>query len=529
MTKNSNLTLKPLNRAFNQIRLLTIVALTCGVAIQPTELSASGDLDRFMGDMFAGTLSNATDPGYFKTQQRGVISGGSFVARVPIRQINIANFDPPRIDAGCGGINLFGGSFSFINMQEITQLLRTIAQNALGLLFSLAINAISQPLQNLLQVFQKKIQDMNALLKNSCEAARKIFTLDSTGKSVLNKMGEEMKSIKTAAGGFKDPFNGAFEQAKSGWDALRGKVDPVTNQGDTTQQNIQKLEHNGNITWKAVNASEVYSQLLSSGNGTIGSNGQQISPSTDDINLAKYLLMNVIGTEIIDPDQAKPNCPAGSTCEPKQKEMTRIFNFESLIDPKPGDNNFYICQDPTNGCKDVIAAPLYNYFKGSKYETNLALYGATGQEDSLTMCKNAWDQQKGIVGKAHLTAASLTPQEQRVFNALPAAVVAFAKTSGAQQMQACQMYSHVSDHLENALALNMANRISRAAAKIFSGKEYDAVRPKRIQENMETWNAEVAAKEIKLVTQLEVTDTLRRYAESVKMFNPNITVPISQR
>ncbi len=49
---------------------------------------------------------------------------------------------PPSFSAGCGGIDLFGGSFSFINMNQFVDLMRAVASNAAGYAFQLAINAM---------------------------------------------------------------------------------------------------------------------------------------------------------------------------------------------------------------------------------------------------------------------------------------------------------------------------------------------------------------------------------------------------
>jgi conjugative transfer pilus assembly protein TraH len=37
------------------------------------------------------------------------------------------HFVPPSFDAGCGGIDLFAGSFSFISAEQFQNLLRAIA------------------------------------------------------------------------------------------------------------------------------------------------------------------------------------------------------------------------------------------------------------------------------------------------------------------------------------------------------------------------------------------------------------------
>ena len=86
-----------------------------------------------------GTMTNFTAPTAHLGQRRGMITGGSLVARNGIANTNLVSFVPPSFSAGCGGIDLFAGSFSFINFNQFVQLLRNVAGNASGYAFQLAI------------------------------------------------------------------------------------------------------------------------------------------------------------------------------------------------------------------------------------------------------------------------------------------------------------------------------------------------------------------------------------------------------
>ena len=104
----------------------------------PGQASAAS-LDDTLGGVFDNVMSNTTDAGRYDTMRRGVITGGRFSARTKITRANLMYFDPPSMSAGCGGIDLFGGSFSFINKDQLIQLARATAQNAVGLLFESAL------------------------------------------------------------------------------------------------------------------------------------------------------------------------------------------------------------------------------------------------------------------------------------------------------------------------------------------------------------------------------------------------------
>ena len=142
-----------------------IKALVLGLALGSASLSVNSS--QSMSDVFdqINAYGNVAGGAAIQGQTMNYYTGGSAFVRIPKNTYNLASLTPPSVSAGCGGINLFGGSFSFINAQELTQLLRAIAQNALGLLFQLGLNAISQPLSSLLTTWSAKLQEMNSLLK----------------------------------------------------------------------------------------------------------------------------------------------------------------------------------------------------------------------------------------------------------------------------------------------------------------------------------------------------------------------------
>ena len=65
------------------------------------------DLSAQMDQLF-DSLVNVTDPTAHWGQRRGVLSGGSVVARHRIVDVHPVAIVPPSYEAGCGGIDLFG-------------------------------------------------------------------------------------------------------------------------------------------------------------------------------------------------------------------------------------------------------------------------------------------------------------------------------------------------------------------------------------------------------------------------------------
>ncbi len=199
---------------------------------------AFGDLQGELNNMF-GSLSNATPPGVWETQRRGVISGGSLTTRNKIMQENLLSFTPPRFEAGCGGIDLYGGSFSFINADQFVQLLRSIASNASGYAFQIALDAMCPSCMQNLETLQKKVMEFNRHFANSCQLAQGIVN-DSL--SAFGKKGLTDASMVAILNGASDVFGS--------WTATDGKSPRQKAQSSNPAEVQQKLD--GNLVWRAL-------------------------------------------------------------------------------------------------------------------------------------------------------------------------------------------------------------------------------------------------------------------------------------
>lgn len=490
-----------------------------------SQTAVTASLDNFMSDMY----SNTTSAGMFQTQQRGVISGGSFVGRFGIKSINLVAFDPPRVSAGCGGINLFGGSFSFINAQELTQLLRAIAQNALGLLFQLGLNAISQPLSSLLTTWSAKLQEMNSLLKNSCEAARKLFQIDKTGASMLGELKNSMGEIKTQTGGFKDYFGNVQKNFSNGWDALRGNS-PDGGATSRADKAIQKLPNVGNVTWRAINASDSYKSVLPNSGG-------------NDLE-AKILLMNVIGTEVFSASgqtgtNAENSCATGSNqCDPKPTAYKSALSISDLISPQ--DNSpFYVCQSgdtADEGCQKLPlqeGAKFSNYFKGVAYMVNKNFYGIGSSSIDLDRSAviEAINGGRGIVGKAGKTniESALTTEEKAFYSNSGSQLIRDIVRVNNQPDQVVLIAEHVRKILIQELAVKLAESLERAAVLTFNGSSVEAVPPQDYEANLSRWRTEINRNKVTEAERVKNFNELQKLVGTVADTLPSNPISVASR
>ena len=147
--------------------LLVLVLFPTAQAADPPGMGIGNQMTNLFD-----TMLNHTAPTAHLGQRRGVVTGGSINARNRIMNESLWHFVPPSFDAGCGGIDLFAGSFSFISAEQFQQLLRAIAANAAGYAFEVALGAMCKECLETMETLQKKIQALNQGFANSCQLAK---------------------------------------------------------------------------------------------------------------------------------------------------------------------------------------------------------------------------------------------------------------------------------------------------------------------------------------------------------------------
>jgi len=253
--------------------MLKLIIVTFLIASSP---GASAGIMADLNTMF---MSNSTAPTTISTQDRVGVFGGSFIMRTPIQSANVVSFDPPRLDAGCGGVDLYLGSFTFINSQQLVTLFRQVAANAVGLAFKAAIDAISPSLGKLLTEFQTLLQKMNNLAKNSCNMAH--LLTDGADKELASAIGGDAMT------------NNVVNQQISDWTAGLGSY--LANPNSLINQGAHLNPKAGNGNAKVLVASGASTIL-----GTVGLTNADGSTdnSSDPTSLNNRVLLSLLGFEI---------------------------------------------------------------------------------------------------------------------------------------------------------------------------------------------------------------------------------------
>ena len=234
----------------------------------------ASDLSDFWNDL--GGTTNRTPGTAFAGQSAGYYTLGNLRARSPSRSSQVFSISPPGFAAGCGGIDIFAGSLSFINQDELIQLSRAIAANAQGYAFDLALETISPVIAETMKDLRARLQELNLNNINSCETAQGLVD-SALGKESLsrNKLCQRIGAVK---GVFTD-----YSDARQ--ECGRDPNAQTATRNALNDAEKESLPENVNLAWHVIRGERV--------------------PTSDwlkgDDSLAK-LAMTLTGTLILDGD-----------------------------------------------------------------------------------------------------------------------------------------------------------------------------------------------------------------------------------
>jgi conjugative transfer pilus assembly protein TraH len=193
--------------------------------------------------------------------------------RAPNKVYQLAAIQFPSARAGCGGIDVFGGSFSHISAAEFKNMLRNITAALPGIAFQLALESVS-PLLGGLTKWAKGLETwINNARINSCETAKAIV---STAAEAAGFSSQEACSDLAIEMGLETDRDAARRRCATD---RPGILASARSSGDANIRN--KAPFVGNLTWKALQRTGTY---------------------LDD--QERELIMSIVGTVIFYPEDA---------------------------------------------------------------------------------------------------------------------------------------------------------------------------------------------------------------------------------
>ncbi|GED47406.1 conjugal transfer protein TraH [Vreelandella aquamarina] len=257
-----------------------ITGMSLTATIGQAEASALNDaFDRLSSA--GGGFSSSTSATAFETRTRHGYSAGGMTMRFSQNRYSLVNLDPPRLEVGCNGIDAHFGGFSYIDSEQIQQMLEQIAQGVVALSFQLALKQLCPICGDVLEFAQRMAQAAAKLSQDSCEAAQAIV-------DGFPDYTDELSNLWCSSVGM-------FEGVESDW--LAAQQDTCDTSGDAGGEIYDHLEANEGDKALAMDIN---------GNRTwLGLQEAGIAPGKDGTNnmgaenkIFAELLMSWIGTEV---------------------------------------------------------------------------------------------------------------------------------------------------------------------------------------------------------------------------------------
>ncbi|MBF0609509.1 MAG: hypothetical protein G8345_00750 [Magnetococcales bacterium] len=430
-------------------------------------LSSWGDLDQEMMEMF-NSMSNFTPADFYMSQRRGVVTGGNFVVRNKLTNPTLLAFTPPSAKAGCGGIDIFGGSFSYINKDQFIALMRSIASNAAGYAFQLALEGMCPECAAVMTKLQKDIQFINSLMKNSCQAAKDLVNASGIGPGLRRLAGERQAQatyLSTKTGFISDYFGAASSTSEPEANARSaGQVSDLT--GNVVKQS---LDESAAMTW------------FTNGDDSL-----------------KMALMSLTGTLII-------HMPSDGN-QLKYKMVAPTIKVRDLLEG--GQVQIYQCD--SEQCLEPNQVTIN--LTGLRQRVRQVMFGGCSFSDAGCM--------EGVVNKIFTRAtdnSTFTTQEKQFIEADPVGSMAliqkFGEERGEVRKSGDQLVDIIATEMTYSLMDELFNTVTNAVSGISAPADSSMLTVMRT--NRDDLNEErrvVAQKRQALTNWLEEIDTQRRMA-----------------
>ena len=152
-------------------------------------LTYAGSLSNILGS--SGWLGSAVyeleAPSAIETQTHKLYYGGGIRLRTKDYSFQPFTVTPPKISAGCGGIDLVFGGFGYFNPEYLIEFGKQILQQAPAFAFKTALEVFCPSCQKIMTELENLGNLINSLQLNSCGVAAKLA--ESAGNWLREKVG----------------------------------------------------------------------------------------------------------------------------------------------------------------------------------------------------------------------------------------------------------------------------------------------------------------------------------------------------
>lgn len=177
-------------------RLKILTFAIASISLSSTSVTAkSWSEEWFDSATYSGSSS-------YNNQQRGFASGGSFSGRLNLSNDKLVTIQPPKLSAGCGGIDGFMGGISFLDEDYLVQKFENILQAAPAVAFDMALKTMCKECSETITKLEAAVNYLNGIQLNECALTKKsVAVLNPSDPTVMSDVWTEItgqESLKKA-------------------------------------------------------------------------------------------------------------------------------------------------------------------------------------------------------------------------------------------------------------------------------------------------------------------------------------------
>lgn len=157
---------------------LSAIACTVTLVLSSPGVKAAlpSDLDNILSAVGSVHITSpaGVTPETLLDPLRPGVDFGRVRVRIPHFTPQIFSFTPPSVNSSCSSMDIIGGSFSMMSLNDLIQLLRNITAGTLTYALGQSIRSLCPPCWTGITDIQKKIQQANDMLQNSCQISQEL-------------------------------------------------------------------------------------------------------------------------------------------------------------------------------------------------------------------------------------------------------------------------------------------------------------------------------------------------------------------
>lgn len=227
-------------------KCFTLVLISLLAISKPIQAKSVADSMESFWEDAGGAYSNGTDAQSYQIQGAGYYTGGGFKGRAKVMDVHPLTITPPGIRAGCGGIDIYTGSFSYANSDQYLALLKAIPSNALGFAFNLALETMSPAIKGTMDQIQSVLDKINNMNINSCDMGKALVG------GLAGAVGKQEEYCKTTANsqGWATDFARSKYECGTG-----GKSSDYIKQASSVHGDKRPVDIN--VAWEVLKKSQI--------------------------------------------------------------------------------------------------------------------------------------------------------------------------------------------------------------------------------------------------------------------------------